>query len=211
MNIVDKFETRINGKHIQCRAFKLKEYLDLIAAKAKNNGEVAIVIKDIIKNCTDAVGLNRQESELLIIKLWAHSIGEVNHEGSWHCTCGREIPVPINFTFAQIDAPEELWYSLPGFKIKFKYPELFDDANKAMMIAKCIDYILVNNEQIYFSDLTDNEIDDLYSAITTDDVIKISEMLLKPTVQLSVPISCECGESHIHTIKGLKEFFKIMS
>ena len=207
--ITYKFETRISGQHIQCRAFTLEEYSNLMAAK--KDGTIKDYIPTLIKECTNAIGLNRQESELLIVKLWAHSIGEVNHEVTWNCTCGRQIPVPLNYTHATIDAPEDLWYNLAGFKVKFKYPELFDDSDIPLMIAKCIDYIVVGSEQIYFADLNDAEVEDLYAAITTDDVKAISEMLLKPQVQLAVPITCECGISHIHVIKGLKEFFKIMS
>ena len=209
MNITYKFETRINGKNIQCRAFTLEEYANLIAAK--KNGTIDECVKALLRECANASGLNKQESELLIVILWAHSIGEVNHEVTWNCTCGRKIPVPLNYTHAQIDPPEDLWYDLKGFKIKFKYPNLFDDSDIPMMISKCIDYIVVGNEQIYFNDLNDAEIDDLYSAITTEDVVNIKNMLLKPQVQLAVPITCECGISHIHVIKGLKEFFKIMS
>lgn len=203
-----KFETRISGKTIHCRAFTLEEYLQLI--QAKSDGNIPSKIKELINNCTDATDLNRQESELLILKLWANSIGEVNHQASWVCECGNEIEVPINFTYAQIDSPEDLWYDLKNFKIKFKYPKIFDDSNIALMIAECIEYILVNNEQIYVEELNDQELNDLYSAITADDIVKIKEMLLKPKVSLSVPISCACGKSHIHTITGLKEFFKIM-
>jgi hypothetical protein len=45
------------------------------------------------------------------------------------------------------------------------------------MIAKSIDYIIVNGEQIFVDDLSDQEIDDLYAAITTEDVLKIKDML----------------------------------
>ena len=209
MNITYTFETRISGQHIRCRAFTLEEYIGLIAAKS--NGTLSSAINELIKNCTNAVGLNKQESELLVVKLWAHSIGEVNHEGSWNCTCGRQIPVPLNYTHATIDAPEDLWYDLDAVRIKFKYPKLFDDSNIAKMISSCIEYVVVNGEQIYPNDLSEQEIEDLYSLITIEDITKIKDMLLKPTVQLSVPITCECGISHIHTIKGLKEFFEIMN
>jgi hypothetical protein len=203
------FEARIGSKTVQCRAFTLKEYKDLIEAKMR--GEVKDTVLELIKNCTNAKDLNRQESELLLVQLWSHSLGEVNHQNTWVCSCGHEILTSINFTFTQIDEPEDLWYPLAGFRIKLRYPKLFEDENIAQMIASCIEHIHVNGEMISVDDLNDREIDDLYSAITEDDIIRIKELLLKPTVQLAVPIKCEkCGEQHVHVIKGLKEFFKLI-
>ena len=209
MNFEYKFTVQVSDKVINCRAFTLREYKGLI--KAKLEGTVDVVILDLVKNCTDAVGLNKQESELLIIKLWAHSLGEVNHEHTWVCSCGREQEVPLNFTHAQINAPSEaLVYEFENFKVKFKYPELFDDSNSALMIAKCIACIEVEGSVIKVDDLSDEELDDLYAAISSESLKEISAMLLAPEVVLAVPISCECGESHVHVIKGLKEFFKLL-
>lgn len=204
-----EFEARIGDKVIQCRAFTLEEYRDLIKAKA--DGTIKEYVPELIKNCTNARGLNRQESELLLVHLWANSLGEVSHQNTWVCSCGHEIPQSINLTFAQIDEPEDLWYSLGGFRIKLRYPNLFEDSNISMMIASCIQYIHVNGETISVDELNDKEIDDLYSAITEDDIARIKSLLLKPTVKLAVPIKCDkCGENHIHVIEGLKEFFKLI-
>lgn len=202
------FDLTINGKNISCRAFTLEEYLNLIKAKADK--VLDKTIKQLIKDCTNAKGLNKQESELLLVNLWAHSLGEVNHTATWVCECGNEIDVPINTNRIQIVGSSDLLYSLGELRIQFKYPELFDDNDIALMIAKSIDYIIVNGEQIFVDDLSDQEIDDLYSAITTEDVLKIKDMLLKPQIQLAVPISCKCGKNHVHQITGLKEFFKVI-
>ncbi|QQG32140.1 baseplate hub subunit [Citrobacter phage CkP1] len=209
MNYEYKFEAHIGSKTVQCRAFTLEEYKDLIKAKA--DGAIKTQVLKLIKDCTNAKDLNKQESESLVVQLWANSLGEVNHQNTWVCSCGHEIVTPINFTFVQIDDPEDLWYSLAGFKIKLKYPKLFDDENIIQMIAESIESIYVNGETISVEELNDHEINDLHSAITEDDIIHIKEILLKPTVSLAVPIKCDkCGEQHIHVIKGLKEFFKLI-
>lgn len=209
MTIEYNFETTINGKLIQCRAFTLEEYLSLVRAKA--NKTLTTEVLKVIKSCTDAKDLNKQESELLIIRLWAHSIGEVNHTATYVCSCGHEIQTPLNTTHAQIPPPGDLLYHLNGFKIKFKYPKLFDDSDISLMIASCIEYLVVGGEQIFFDDLSDVEIQDLYSAITTEDISKIKDLLLAPKVELAVPIKCEkCGENHVQKITGLKEFFRIL-
>ncbi|ARW57615.1 baseplate hub subunit [Serratia phage X20] len=209
MNFEYKFTVHVSDKVVNCRAFTLREYKNLMEAKLK--GTIDQAIKDLIKKCTDAQGLNRQESELLLIKLWAYSLGEVNHEHTWVCSCGREQEVPLNFTHAQIDEPSApLVWEFENFKVKFKYPELFDDSNIAMLVAKCIEFIDVDGSLIKVDDLSDAELDDLYSAISSEALKDIAAMLLKPKVVLAVPISCECGESNIHVIEGLKEFFKLL-
>lgn len=206
-----KFDVRVGSKIINCRAFTLKEYLELITAK--KNGSVEEIVKKLIKDCTNAKAkdLNRQESELLLIHLWAHSLGEVNHENSWKCTCGTEIPTHINLLHTQVDAPEDLWYTLGNIKIKFHYPKIFDDKNIAHMIVSCIETIHANGESIPVEDLNEKELEDLYSIITESDIVAIKDMLLKPTVYLAVPIKCpECGKTHAHVIRGLKEFFELL-
>lgn len=206
--MIYKFEITVLNKTFQCRAFTLREYKDLMEAKA--NGTLASVVTRIINDCTDARNLNKQESELLLVKLWAHSIGEVNTQATWVCPCGKELSIPVNLTHAQVDSPEELVRDFGAFKIKFRYPKFFEDKEQTKMIVQCIDYIIVGNERLKVDDLTEQELQDLYNAITYDDIKAITEMLLKPTIYLAVPISCECGNKHIHVIKGLKEFFRLL-
>lgn len=204
-----KFIARIVDKDIECRAFTLREYKDLLQAKLEGRMEPAIL--ELFSKCTNAPHLPKHEGELLLVNLWAHSIGEVNTEQTWQCACGRETLIPINLIQANIDSTEELLYDFPNFKIKFKYPGLFEDKNTAQMVAECIEAIILpDGTMLTVDELSDVEINDLYSSITVNDIENISEMLTRPQVQLAVPISCECGESHVHIIKGLKEFFRIM-
>lgn len=204
-----KFEVRIGDKTIACRAFTLREYKDLLQAKLEKRLEPFIV--SLLNDCTDAKGLNKQESELLLINLWAHSIGQVNAEHIWNCDCGNEISVPINLTHAYIDSTGDLLYAFKGFKIKFRYPDLFEDKNPASMVAQCIEHLITDDGQLLsVDDLSEREVNDLYSAITSEDIIRIQEMLLEPTVKMGIPISCSCGKSHVHVISGLTEFFRML-
>lgn len=204
-----KFDVKIGSKVVNCRAFTLEEYLGLISAK--KDGTLEETINNLILKCSNAKNLNKQESELLIVNLWAHSMGKVNQENTWRCSCGHETQTYINLLYTQIDDPDDLWLTIRGIKIKFRYPRIFEDKNTAHMIVSCIESVFVNGENIPVDDLTEEEINDLYAFITEEDIITIKDLLLKPTVQLSVPIKCEsCGASHVHTIRGLKEFFKLM-
>lgn len=204
-----KFIARIGQHDIECRAFTLREYKDLLQAKLEGRMEDEIL--SLFKKCTNAPEMSKHEGELLLINLWANSIGEVNVERTWECACGKEIPIPINLMHASVDVTEDLLYSFSEFKVKFRYPSLFQDKNKAQMVAECIEYIVIpDGSTLSVEELSDNEIEDLYAAITTEDIERISAMLTRPQIQLAVPISCECGESHVHIIKGLKEFFKVL-
>lgn len=202
------FDLYIGEKVIPCRAFTLREYKQIL--ESKYNGTLKEKILEVINNCCDCSGLNKQEMELLIVKLWANSMGEVNIEADWPCDCGKPVRVSLNMNHTQITDHEDIYYDFGQFKIKFKYPEIFCNENKAVVISSCIDYIIVGNENLKIDDLTSNEIDDLYNNITLEDVEKIYSALMGPTIYLATPINCECGKTHIHTIKGLKEFFKLL-
>ncbi len=208
MDFEYKFDVSIGSKTFKCRAFTLGEYKDLMKAKA--DGNIKDTVLDILNKCTNARNLTKQESEMLLVKLWAHSTGEVNINTVYTCECEKEILVPINMNYIQLDDVQDIIYDFKNFKIKFKYPKIFEDSNKALMVASCIDYIIVGDEKLKVDDLTEQELSDLYTAITTEDMIKISDMLVNPTIYMAIPIQCECGKSHIKVIKGLKEFFRLL-
>lgn len=203
------FDVKIKNKTIKCRAFTLREYKDLLQAKLESR--IESFINELISNCTDARDLNKQESELLVINLWAHSLAEVNIEREWSCSCGRSQVVPMTLTRATLGKEPDVIKDFGNFKIVFRYPKLFEDKNRAMMVAGCIDYILTSaGEKLFLSDLSDAELDDLYSVITEKDIKEVYDALVAPKPILAIPISCECGEHTVHVIEGLKEFFKVM-
>lgn len=204
-----KFTVDIGDKSINCRAFTLSEYKDLMHAKVK--GTLKEELLKVLSACTDAKNLTKQESELLIVKLWAHSMGEVNSNAVWTCpVCGKETIVSMNLNYAQLEEAEDVIHAFKGFKIKFNYPKLFDDSNIAKMIISCIDAIIVGNDRIELEDLSDQEMNDLIASITNEEAVKISDKLLKPSIYMAVPVVCECGHKEVHITRGLKEFFKLL-
>jgi hypothetical protein len=87
----------------------------------------------------------------------------------------------------QIVGSSDLLYSLDGLRIQFKYPELFDDTNVALMIAKSIDYIIVNGEQIFVDDLSDQEIDDLTAFLAWVGKMDLNGFPPKPDLMATAP------------------------
>lgn len=203
------FDVNIGNKIINCRTFTLREYKAIL--HAKTNGVLEPYIIQLLKDCTNAKNLVKHEAELLLIHLWSNSLAVVNQEQTWVCDCGHEQQIPINLSHISYESTTDLVHDFGQFKIKFRYPGLFEDKNTAVMVASCIEYIITpDGEMLNIDDLNEAEIEDLYSAITVNDINDISAMLLKPQVQLAIPISCQCGKSSVHIVSGLKEFFKFL-
>ena len=213
MNLEYKFTMNLPGRPpIQARAFTLDEYRELIEARvAGDNKQIRDITTRLVADCTSARMVNRQECEWIIVNLWAHSLGEVNHTHIWNCTCGKETLIDMNFSHAQIiDESNELWYGKSNFKLKLRYPKIFEDSDYGAMIASCIEYIVANDEQIDIEDLNDVELNDLFSSISIQDMQNIIEILMAPKLVLAVPVTCECGIHAVHTITGIKEFLELL-
>ncbi|CCI88766.1 gp26 baseplate hub subunit [Yersinia phage phiR1-RT] len=202
------FDVSLKDKTIKCRAFTLEEYRDLLKAKA--DGKVKDVVLDLIRKCSNATDLSKAEAEVVLIKLWAYSLGDVNFISTHVCTCGNKIDVPISINSIQYPELEDIWHDFGQFKIKFKQPKLFDNENVINMVFSCIDFLLIDKEEVKIEDLTDIEIQDLYNFITIEMISEISAKLTKAEAYIALPIVCKCGESSVKLISGLKSFMEML-
>lgn len=202
------FDVALKDKTVKCRAFTLEEYRDLLKAKA--DGNVKDVVLDLIKKCSNAKGLTKVEAEVVLIKLWAYSLGDVNFTSIHECACGNKIDVPISIDVIQYPEQEDVWHDFGQFKIKFKQPKLFDNENVINMVFSCIDFLLINGEEVKIEDLTNEEIQDLYNFITIEMIAEISAKLTKAEAYIALPIACKCGENSVKLISGLKSFMEIL-
>ena len=206
-----KFTIRLNDKDVEAEAFTLNDYLELTLSK--ENGTFKEKIQDVVKRCT---GLNifemkKPEAEYVIMILWLNSLGEVNHEAEYVCECGNEFSIPINFNNVQIDKNNDEFLTYQTLKIHFNSAKVFDDSDDVMAFLKCMDYIILDDNQINISDLSDKEIDDLISIIKYDDMIDIINKLLQPTIRLGIPVKCDvCGKYHVEEFIGLNKFLKLV-
>lgn len=201
------FEVQVRDKTIKCRAFTLAEYRDLIKAKA--DGQIKDFVPKLIKECTNTE-LTRAEAEVVLVKLWAHSLGNVNIFVEHKCECGQVLQVPVSLDRANCSKKKPIIQELKGFKLVLKEPKLFDDSNVIQMILKSIDHISVGDEQIKLEDLTDAEQGDFYEAITNDIITELKNKLLESTVELAVPVICDCGKNSVLHLKGLTDFMRIL-
>ena len=210
--MIYKFQIKVEQKVINCRAFTFGEFQSLI--EAKTDGRLAEAIYNVIRDCTDidVSELPRHTAELIFLKVWIHSLNRVNIDHVWVCgECGAETPVTLNIDSAYTTSPDtDLFYDLGQVKMKFRYPRIFEDDDLMQMIITCTEYIVIGNDQYTLDDLDETDFDKVLTMINDTAVTEIIDMLLAPSVVLAVPIKCSCGESGVHKVVGLHEFFKLL-
>ena len=209
------FDVKTDSGLIKCKAFTLKEYLNLIIAKSNSNSDLMkLAYNEIIKNNTNATNLSKHDAELILVNLIIKSEYENSVYKDYVCECGNEIKVEIDPSKIRVDYDGKNindLYPFDKFKLLFKWPELWSDDNIADMIVRCIDSIFVGDERIKLDDLSEEELDDLYELLTLDEIEKIKDFLLAPQISLIVSFKCDkCGKRHTKTIKGLKSFLEII-
>ena len=211
----DNFTVSIGDEKIECNSFSLNDYTKLLFARSSEDSRlIKHWMNEILKTHTTMIDFTKHKAELVIVHLIAKSLNEKIPVQEYVCECGNEIETPININQTYIDynkSNEKLVYAFKNFKIKLKYPQLFEDDNVADMLIKSIEAVYVSEERIELDDLSENELNDLYNAILPSDMDNIANILLEPKVKLGVSISCKkCGKNHVHAITGFKEFIRIL-
>jgi hypothetical protein len=210
-----KFKVKLSDQVVECETFTLERYVKFLMSRGSDKSElIKKWMHEVLSECTNATKLAKHDAELLIINLIGRSINQDEITQDYVCECGTEFPVKLDLSRATIDfneASTETLYVFKNFKLSFNWPELFDDDNVPLMIVKAMDSIYVGDECIEVDDLNMQELDDLHSAITPNDINSIKQFLLAPKVQLAVPVSCPiCGKKHVHVIEGFNEFIRIL-
>lgn len=210
-----KFNVKLESGIVECIPFTLEDYTKFLFARSSDNSDlIKTWMIDILKTNTSAKNLSKHESEIIIVNLLAKSLNESDILQEYVCECGNEFDVKIdvskifvNYNNKNIDD----LYSLKDFKLKLNWPKLFEDDNVAQMIVNSIKQIYVGDDCIPIDELSEIELNDLYSAINPEDMDNIKDILLSPTIHLAAPVVCpECGKSHVHMISKFKEFIRIL-
>lgn len=77
-------------------------------------------------------------------------------------------------------------------------------------IPDLIDYVMIDGEQIMWSDCSDKDKEMVLDAIDYATYKSISTALDKPAVVANIPVRCSCGHSHIVSLRGLQQFLKVV-
>lgn len=211
---MEKFYLKIENEIVECKPFTLKKYSDYLIAKTVDDSTpIKNWMNDVLATCTNLETDKRHIAQYIIINLMYKSLNQHDIFQEYVCECGHEFDVKIDPSKISIKTDnliDEL-YDLKSFKISLKHPKLFADDDLSSMIVDCIDSIYVGDDVIKIDDLSDYELNDLFNAITTDDMDKLKDILLEPELQLNVPIVCpKCGKAHVHSIVGFNEFIRIL-
>lgn len=212
MNHDYNFTISLGKREIEAKAFTLNDYLGLVVAR--KTGMFKEFMYEVFKECTGLdmfKDLSKPEAEYVMFLLWANSLGEVNHEAEYVCECGEEFSVPMNFNHIQIDKPIGHREIINNLTINFKPVTIFCDTDKIKTFLECMDYLILDDNQIFIKDLNEEEMGDLQSIITMPMVDKVCEELLKPTIHMGVPVKCpSCGKYHVHEFNSLGDFMEIL-
>lgn len=209
------FNVRLDGKTIECKPYTLRDYVALNLSKTTGTVELMKqTYSRILAESTGGQKLNKHESELALVNIIARSEHFEETMLDYECECGFEFKTKVNIAHATVDYNDSdisKLYKFKNFSIALKWPDLWADDDVTSMIVNAIDAIYVGDERIEINDLSDAELDDLFNAITEDDINYIKKILLAPKVSLGVPVKCpNCGKLHAHQIIGFKEFVDIL-
>lgn len=209
-----EFNVRLpSDEIIQCKTFPLKPYSEILITKSKGESIVPL-LKDLLNQYANAGHLPKHDAEFVLIHLLNNSLNEdVTPRVIKQClACEHKEEVALDLKHLSIYKSKELSdVDFGKFKIRLRYPKIFDDSNTALLITSCIDAIVVGDEVIGVDDLTDVELNDLYEAITVDHLREIKDMLLSPEIQLAIPYKCpSCGKEEVFVISGLSNLLDLI-
>lgn len=201
-----KIELTIGSEKYTVDAIEVGEYLEIL--NSVKNENVSSVVRQLMY---DKFGMNfpKHIAELLFIKLWSYSTGNVCIEEDYTLETGEVVKVPINMNFVTLSeskSEDDLIFDISGNLIKFRYPKLFEDNDYVEMVLNCIESVSVNDAIIKVDELTEQEMNELVSMIDENIFNDICNMLLEPKIYLIYSIG---DENKILT--GFRDIFNLVS
>lgn len=182
------------NKEYKATPFTLDEYTDL------QKGDLVESIKTLLKTHIPDLNLElpKHYIESCLVQLWDISLAP---EAKFNCDNSPKI------NYSLIDVPEKqgFIYSINGVNIKFRYPRIFEDQSPIDMVANCVLGVVEKDQEISINDLSEVDLERLYSLFSKDMMNHIIKELTSPEIVLWVP--CKCGPHKIH---GLSNILKTM-
>lgn len=195
------FEIRLHDEIYQAEPFTLNEYEDLIAEWSDEK-----VLRLLKKVKGYNINNPKHYTECVFAQLWAISLGDMNQQKTISCECGAEHDLFINYGYINTPIEKGFIYSVGEYKIKFRYPVIFEDKDQIEMVARCMQSIMYKDEEVLISDLDQASLDALYGLLTAEHIELLIKELLSPTISIGLPV--ECG--NVYHIKGLSEMLRVI-
>lgn len=209
-----EFNVRLpSDEIIKCKTFPLKPYSEILVAKSKEE-PISDLLKQLLQDYSEAQHLAKHDAEYVLIHLLNNSLNEdVVPRVIKQCSdCKHEEEIELDLKRLSIYKSIELSdINFGKFKLRMRYPKIFDDSNMTLLITSCIDSVIIGDEVIGLEDLTEIELNDLYEAITTDHLKQMRDMLINPEIQLAIPYKCpSCGKEEVFVISGLSNLLSLI-
>jgi len=221
---------------IKYRPFLVKEEKILLTAmESEDEKSISGAVKQIINNCVqgtlDVEKLPTFDIEYLFLRLRAKSVGEEVTIGlkPWGCPqnngelCENTTEVTINLEEVKVEKNKDHTNKImlnDDIGILMTYPNIEklqmvmqtegSQTEQGLDIIKDSVSMIYTEEETHERDsFTDEELDDFFDSLTTDQFTKIRQFFeTMPQLKHTVTYSCTtCGEEKTTEVRGLNSFF----
>ncbi|QDH49120.1 baseplate protein [Pantoea phage Phynn] len=121
------------------------------------------------------------------------------------CTeCKSQIPFSLNKNSIMV---EELTNTVFGNDIKLSVNPYKTGSED---IPDLIDFVVIDGEQIYWSECSDREKEAVLDSIDFAVYKQINDALRQPAPVANIPVRCSCGCERIVSLRGFEAFLKVV-
>jgi hypothetical protein len=232
LNDTPKYETVVpsTGVKVKFRPYLVKEEkVLLLAMESQDQAQALQAIVDTIGACvTGDINISKLTTfdvEFLFLKIRSKSVGEKSNLVIGCKECKHENAVSLNLDEVKIDvkgAPDGSIKLTDKITLKMRWPsyqsvttsQAVTQARTATeqafaVVAKCIESIQTETENILAKDVTEKELIDFLESMTSDQYKKLVEYVgAMPKLQHHLKFNCEkCFAPNEITLEGIKDFF----
>lgn len=229
LNDTPQYETYVpsTGQKIKFRPYLVKEEkVLLLAMESQDQAQALGAIAGVIEACVQdkLPTLTTFDVEFLFIKIRSKSVGEKSHLSIKCKECGHDNHVTYDLDTVEmhVEKINPLIKLTSTISIKMKWPGYNSIAQSKTIteaktstdqtfavVAKCIDSIQTENENILAKDVPEKELSDFLESMTSDQykmlINFVSEM---PKLTHDISFTCEkCFTAGDVKLEGLSDFF----
>lgn len=229
LNATPEYETYVpsTGQKVKFRPYLVKEEkILLLAMESQDQAQALAAIARVIEACVadKLPQLTTFDVEFLFIKIRAKSVGEKSNLVIKCKECNHENPVAYDLDQVEMAVPkfDPIIKLTPTISLKMRWPSYNTiTTSKAVLdassptqqafavVAKCIEAIQTESENILTKDSSDAELMEFLDSMTSDQYKKLIEFVSgMPKLVHEVSCTCEkCFTPNTVKLEGLADFF----
>ena len=214
---------------VSFRPFLTKEQkILLMALETKDNRKILSAVTDTIAACAPKIDLKKlttYDVEYIFTQMRAKSVGERSKVGMKCSECGQQNEITINLEKIEMKAPDKKAGVVKlndTWTLKLKYPSYVSMINNDKMIsgdsptatimammASCLDTLSSEDENIRFSEETNEAVTDFIDNLNAEQFEKVMNFIQNaPKLRHDVVFKCqECEHENKYTLEGMNDFF----